>query len=348
MYCLHKDGDKSKEPSNGIDEQSRGILRWAGIRPGDYRLLMSPPHADFSANCVVAAELKVKDGDNTMDLRIPTGRLHIVLTFHGVSTPKPGPHTQGIFFRADRIGKDAELDHDYRQWLHTYVKDGIYTGTLRFLEHGSYRITAFNNDDDSKLSDLGYGVLQVTEDSLKNGTSTITINKPVEQAGAAAYHLDAEGGTTSAPATTPTMPRKSSRTRTCGPRAAAGSAWLRWMDTNSWPARSPSMLASLSFRYMGGKTVGEDRLRSLIKSLPGTKYSAEKVDADIGSLYYSGYVDDILVDTKPAGDSVRLIIVVTIRPLCGPSGFIGNRAFSDQKLALQSGLHPSRSARSEK
>ena len=99
-------------------------------------------------------------------------------------------------------------------------------------------------------------------------------------------------------------------------------------------------ISSLSFRYTGAKTIKEEFLRLRIQSLPGTKYSAEKVDADIGSLYNSGLVDDILVDAKPAGESVRLIMVVTMPPPCGPPGFIGNMAFSDQKLALQTGLHP--------
>ncbi len=97
-------------------------------------------------------------------------------------------------------------------------------------------------------------------------------------------------------------------------------------------------ISSLSFCYVGDKTVGEDRLRSLIKSQPGTKYAADKIDADVGLLFESGLVSDMHIDAKPSGNSVRLIAVVTTPPRWGPTPYIGNTAFSDHVLARQTGL----------
>ena len=97
-------------------------------------------------------------------------------------------------------------------------------------------------------------------------------------------------------------------------------------------------ISRLSFLYTGDKTVDEDRLRSRMKSQPGTKYAADKIDADIGVLFESGLVTDMHVDAESREESVRLIAVVTTPPPFGPTPFIGNTAFSDVALARQTGL----------
>lgn len=97
-------------------------------------------------------------------------------------------------------------------------------------------------------------------------------------------------------------------------------------------------ISGISFRYTGPRTVKEEFLRRYIKSFPGTEYSSDKINADFMALYESGLVDDLKVDAQPSGGSVRLVFGVTTRRPFGPSGFVGNRAFSDQKLAMKTGL----------
>ncbi|MEI6179091.1 MAG: POTRA domain-containing protein [Verrucomicrobiota bacterium] len=70
-------------------------------------------------------------------------------------------------------------------------------------------------------------------------------------------------------------------------------------------------------------------------SQPGTELKSSQIDADIRTLYESGLVDDVRFLAKPDGLAVRLIAEVTLRHSFGPSVFVGNTLFSDQRLAKE-------------
>jgi outer membrane protein insertion porin family len=95
-------------------------------------------------------------------------------------------------------------------------------------------------------------------------------------------------------------------------------------------------ISEVAVRYVGSKTVDEDRLRNLMTSKSGTPYRAESLDNDIKSLYESGLVDDVRFLAEPLGEKVKLIAEVTTRPGLGGVGFVGNTIFTDQKLAKES------------
>lgn len=102
-------------------------------------------------------------------------------------------------------------------------------------------------------------------------------------------------------------------------------------------------ISDVQIRYVGAVSAEAPRLRNLIGTLVGGRYSSEQVDNDIKSLYESGYIDDVRVLAEPAGAELRIIYEVTLRPPIGlgsgPTGsFVGNTAFSDERLAKESGL----------
>ena len=97
-------------------------------------------------------------------------------------------------------------------------------------------------------------------------------------------------------------------------------------------------ISEVAIRYRGPKTVSEARIRNFMTTRAGQKYSSEKLDEDIRNLYESGLVDDVRFLAEPAGAKVKLIAEVTTRPALGGVGFVGNTAFSDKKLARESGL----------
>jgi outer membrane protein insertion porin family len=97
-------------------------------------------------------------------------------------------------------------------------------------------------------------------------------------------------------------------------------------------------ITEVEIRYRGARTVDESRIRNLMTSKAGGTYRAEGLDTDIRSLYESGLVDDVRFLADPAGDGVKLIADVLTRPGLGGVGFVGNTAFSDQKLAKESKL----------
>ena len=95
-------------------------------------------------------------------------------------------------------------------------------------------------------------------------------------------------------------------------------------------------ISEVVIRYQGAKTVDEDRLRNLMGSKSGALYRAESLDNDIKSLYESGLVDDVRFLAEPVNGGVKLIAEVTTRAALGGVGFVGNTAFTDQKLAKES------------
>jgi Outer membrane protein/protective antigen OMA87 len=98
-------------------------------------------------------------------------------------------------------------------------------------------------------------------------------------------------------------------------------------------------ISSLEMRFEGKRTVDEARLRKMMKSQPGTFYSAARLDDDIGTLYLSGLIDDMKFNAKPDGDAVRLIATVEMRPvLAMPFRISGNQAFHLESLMRETGL----------
>ena len=78
----------------------------------------------------------------------------------------------------------------------------------------------------------------------------------------------------------------------------------------------------------------DGRLRNYMTIREGKRYSYELADDTIRSLWESGHIDNARLLVEDDGKSIRMIVEVEERPRCGPSPFIGNTAFSDQKLAL--------------
>lgn len=97
-------------------------------------------------------------------------------------------------------------------------------------------------------------------------------------------------------------------------------------------------ISKIEIQYVGGNRVEENRLRNLIAVKAGDKYTPESFDTAIKTLYESRVVDDVTFLVKPDGEEVIVIAKLKTRPPMGPSGFIGNTAFSNQKLAIESGL----------
>jgi outer membrane protein insertion porin family len=98
-------------------------------------------------------------------------------------------------------------------------------------------------------------------------------------------------------------------------------------------------IIAITFRYLGPKTVDEQRLRDRMSVREGQKYSTEVIDDDIASLYESGLVDDVSFLGDPRGaDSLILIVEVVTRGDFVEMGFVGNTIFSDRKLASEAKL----------
>lgn len=98
------------------------------------------------------------------------------------------------------------------------------------------------------------------------------------------------------------------------------------------------LVSEVAIRYVGPKTIEEERLRVFIRTTSHSRYKSERVDEDIKSLYESGLVNDVRVQAELKRGGVEVVYEVKTRPRMGPSPFVGNTVFSDQRLALESEL----------
>lgn len=99
-------------------------------------------------------------------------------------------------------------------------------------------------------------------------------------------------------------------------------------------------ISGVIIRFSGTTTGDPERVRTLIGSRIGNRYSTGQIDGDVESLYKSGLVDDVRFFAEPDAESVKLTVEVTARPpICCGSSFLGNTAFSDPKLVQVSKLH---------
>lgn len=97
-------------------------------------------------------------------------------------------------------------------------------------------------------------------------------------------------------------------------------------------------ISKLEIQYVGGNLVEENRLMKLIAVKAGDIYTPESTDSSIKTLWESGLIDDATFFVKPDGKEVIVIAKLKTRLPMGPTGFIGNTAYSDQKLAKESGF----------
>lgn len=97
---------------------------------------------------------------------------------------------------------------------------------------------------------------------------------------------------------------------------------------------------NVSVRYRStGKTVTEERLKNLLATRPGVKYSPDLVDKDLERLLNSGLVGgNTTVAVEPAGDGVNVVFEMSAQNLLGGVGFRGNSSFDNSDLAEECGL----------
>jgi len=82
----------------------------------------------------------------------------------------------------------------------------------------------------------------------------------------------------------------------------------------------------------GPKSVSEARIRNFMSVKKGQKFSYDKLDDDVKSLYESGLVDDIEFLAEPSEGGVKIIAEVKTRPSLQAIDFEGNSVFSNDKL----------------
>ncbi len=105
---------------------------------------------------------------------------------------------------------------------------------------------------------------------------------------------------------------------------------------------SPCVLAQTGKEHQGerimrievknNKSVSEATILSKIKTKVGRRYSQAIVSQDLKRLYETGFFTDIAIDVQEYQDGVRVIFIVTEKPIVEKVIFTGNKALRDDRL----------------
>ena len=84
--------------------------------------------------------------------------------------------------------------------------------------------------------------------------------------------------------------------------------------------------------FDGPVTVDEARIRAQMSTREGTPFRDEAVERDIRNLYATGAVENVDIRAVNVAGGVKVTVVVSGRGAIGEIGFLGNMAFSNEKL----------------
>lgn len=93
------------------------------------------------------------------------------------------------------------------------------------------------------------------------------------------------------------------------------------------------IVKALEVRYVGAKTLSEQRILAMLSTRKNEPLSDYRVDTDIKALLKSGEVRNARMLSEEVKGGVKVIVIVECSPLFGSVAFSGNNVFSDGKLA---------------
>lgn len=84
--------------------------------------------------------------------------------------------------------------------------------------------------------------------------------------------------------------------------------------------------------------ISKKGVQNVLERELGKTYADARIDRAMLVLMETGFIEDVRLFAEPTGNGVAVIAEVTPLPPMGPSGFVGNTAFSDVRLAKASGI----------
>lgn len=97
-------------------------------------------------------------------------------------------------------------------------------------------------------------------------------------------------------------------------------------------AANPPLKKVTDISVKQNKLISTATIRSKLQTKIGQPYSQQVINEDIKRLYATGFFTDIKVDLSDYQDGVRVIFIVTEKPILEAIVFKGNRIFNNKKL----------------
>jgi outer membrane protein insertion porin family len=95
---------------------------------------------------------------------------------------------------------------------------------------------------------------------------------------------------------------------------------------------------SIDVKYVGPQTVSRERILSQIRTKVGEPYSDTVVEQDIRGLYSSGSIQNVRIFGEPAGDGVKVTVVVQTRAMVNEIEIDGAQKVSAKRLRKEIGI----------
>ena len=91
-------------------------------------------------------------------------------------------------------------------------------------------------------------------------------------------------------------------------------------------------VTSVEVRYVGPETISKDRILANMKTKVGTAYSETTVEDDIRALYDTGKIQNVRIFGEPAGNGVRVQVILATRALITAIEIEGAQSFKPKVL----------------
>src|SRR6266446_6100521 len=92
---------------------------------------------------------------------------------------------------------------------------------------------------------------------------------------------------------------------------------------------------SIDVRYVGPETVAKDRVLANMRTKVGAPYSETTVEDDIRTLYNTGKIQNVRIFGEPAGNGVRVQVILATRALVTEIEIDGATTFKASKVRAQ-------------
>lgn len=109
--------------------------------------------------------------------------------------------------------------------------------------------------------------------------------------------------------------------------------WIHWCpQARSQPVPQVPPIVQLEVRHVGPPAASDELILSNIRVKQGDSFSQTSVDADIRSLYSTGFFSNIQVLQELSSEGMKLVYVVRGKLLLTDISFSGNEEIKDRKL----------------
>ncbi|MBA2584939.1 MAG: outer membrane protein assembly factor BamA [Chthoniobacterales bacterium] len=100
-------------------------------------------------------------------------------------------------------------------------------------------------------------------------------------------------------------------------------------------AQGGATVRAIDVQYSGPANVSRERILSQMRTAVGQPYSDTTVEQDIRTLYGTGQIQNVRIFGQPAGDGVKVIVVVQTRAIVSEIAIEGAERISPKKLRKQ-------------